>query len=81
MNKTSPSLPVKGTGKRRRIIEYRQIATAQERRMAADPNIKKYVRPGRNSSNLPDGWLEDRRVPRTRDWKRKTKRRHQWEKR
>lgn len=69
--------PVPRTGgKWRRESALRHPQTTQERRKAADPKIKQYVKPSRNFINLPTTW-DDIWRNRNQAWKAK-KMKKQW---
>ena len=58
---------------------YRKVRTAQERRCAADPEMKPFIRPARNLANLPTLWDEDYFL-RENNWKARNKKaRKQWQ--
>ena len=58
---------------------YRRIKTTQERRYAADPGHKPFVRSRRSFANLPNSW-DELYFPREKSWKaRDRKARCQWD--
>ena len=58
---------------------YRNIAYAQAKRSASDPEVELYIRPARRIRSLPDIWdLEPVRM-RYKSWKNQGKCRKQWE--
>lgn len=55
-------------------------STIQEKRINLDEMHKPYVRSKRKSKNLPDSYSNTRWIHRIKNWKHKSKVKHQWEK-
>ena len=55
-------------------------STIQEKRISLDEIHKPYVRSKRSCNNLPDSYSNTRWIHRIKNWKHKSKVKHQWEK-
>lgn len=72
--------PIPGTHKRTRYSNaLRHVQTTHEKRVNADPEVEKYVRPCRRFGNLVDLYCDIPREYGDDGWKSQTKNRHQWE--
>ena len=73
--------PVPNTNlkKRYRGSYYRHLRTTNEKRMACDKEMKKFVRGKRSFSMIPDLY-DDKVIPNYKTWKTHTKERKQWAK-
>lgn len=64
-----------------RINKYAgNYSSIQEKRISLDEMHKPYVRSKRKSKNLPDSYTHTRWIHRIKNWKHKSKVKHQWEK-
>jgi hypothetical protein len=57
---------------------FRRMRTVQERRYAADPEHKPYIRGKRSIRNLPDSWQDEVTVTREKSWKARYKKRKRY---
>ena len=64
-----------------RINKYAgNYSSIQEKRISLDEMHKPYVRSKRSCKNLPDSYTHTRWIHRIKNWKHKSKVKHQWEK-
>jgi|GEM_PF-2944872 len=59
-------------------VSLRTFRTQQERRFAAAPEHKPFIRGKRNLSNLPNSWDNESHIRLQRSWKAQTKAKRQW---
>ena len=52
----------------------------REKKFAASDEHKPYIRPARSLKHLPNGYTHTRWIPKVKNWKHRSKVKHQWEK-
>lgn len=58
----------------------RNFSSKKEKCLSADPENKEYIRAKRNLKHLPDSWTNTRWIHKVKSWKKRSKKKHQYEK-